>query len=111
MRVSSQPLVAAIFCAVPHSPAAPHARIAGRRGGGFRGVALQFVAQLDALLRVVGSSAPHFIRCIRPNARKQAHLFDEELVLRQLRCGGVLEAVRVFSAGYPDRMLDRKSVV
>ena len=25
-------------------------------------------------------------------------------MLRQLRCGGVLEAVRVFSAGYPDRL-------
>ena len=41
---------------------------------------------------------------------RSAHLFDEELVLRQLRCGGVLEAVRVFSAGYPDRMLIRSFV-
>ena len=38
------------------------------------------------------------------NGEKRAHQWDGDLVLRQLRCGGVLEAVRVYSSGYPDRM-------
>ena len=102
-----------------------------RRGRGFRGVALAFTAQLDELLRVIAASQPvrapprapplvraarsharsppplrqHFVRCIKPNADKAPRRFDQPAVLRQLRCGGVLEAVRVFAAGYPHRML------
>ncbi|KAL1512290.1 hypothetical protein AB1Y20_005552 [Prymnesium parvum] len=106
MRSSSQPLVSEIFSATP----AAKNLTRRSRGGGFRGVAVQFISQLDALLRVIGSSQPHFIRCIRPNSLKRAHLFDDELVLNQLRCGGVLEAVRVFSSGYPDRMLIKEFV-
>uniref|UniRef100_A0A7S4BIM4 Myosin motor domain-containing protein n=1 Tax=Chrysotila carterae TaxID=13221 RepID=A0A7S4BIM4_CHRCT len=75
-----------------------------RRRGGFRGVVLQFATQLDELLRVVASSQPHFIRCIKPNTFKAAAHFDTDTILRQLRCGGVLEAVRVFASGFPDRM-------
>ena len=48
MRQSSDKLIASLF-AVQSAPT-------GRRRGGFRGVVLQFSAQLDELLRVVASS-------------------------------------------------------
>ena len=65
---------------------------------------MAFAADLDDLLRLVTASHTHFVRCVKPNGEKAAHLWDADMVLRQLRCGGVLEAVRVYSSGYPDRM-------
>lgn len=46
---------------------------------------------------------PHYVRCIKPNSVMQPSEFDNKLVLQQLRCGGVLEAVRISCAGYPSR--------
>jgi len=43
------------------------------------------------------------VRCIKPNLEQRADLFVRPLVLNQLRCGGVMEAVRISSAGYPSR--------
>ena len=87
MRGSSEPLVASLFSQPPPPGASSALGAAGkaagaagggvhggggggllpRRGGGFRGVALSFVAQLDELLRVVGASQPHFVRGVKPN--------------------------------------------
>ena len=113
MRSSAEGLVTRLF-APPPPPSAGATAPAGRgllpRRGGFRGVALQFTAQLDELLRLVGRSQPHFIRCVKPNGEKLPRRFERPVVLRQLRCGGVLEAVRVFASGYPDRVPTRDFV-
>ncbi|KAJ1622602.1 P-loop containing nucleoside triphosphate hydrolase protein, partial [Pavlovales sp. CCMP2436] len=71
----------------------------------FKGVAPQFDAQLQRLLRVLGAGQVHFVRCVKPNGDKKPGRFEGERVLAQLRCGGVMEAVRVFAAGFPDRVL------
>lgn len=44
------------------------------------------------------------IRCIKPNSQKKPLNFNKELVLQQLRCGGVLEQLRISRAGYPSRL-------
>jgi myosin-5 len=46
---------------------------------------------------------PHFIRCIKPNTSQLPNIFEQELVLQQLRCCGVLEVVRISRSGYPTR--------
>ena len=46
---------------------------------------------------------PHYIRCIKPNAANAPALFESANVLHQLRCGGVLEAVRISCAGFPNK--------
>ena len=56
------------------------------------------------MLRQICASQVRFIRCIKPNLAKQPRSFEQHIVTRQLRCSGVLEAVRVYSAGYPDRI-------
>ena len=43
------------------------------------------------------SSDTHFIRCIKPNEKKAKKAWDEGSVLRQLKCSGVMEAVRVIA--------------
>lgn len=50
------------------------------------------------------NTTPHFIRCIKPNAKHFAGIYDDDLVLQQLRSCGVLEVVRISRSGYPTRM-------
>ena len=62
----------------------------------------------------------HFVRCIKPDLEKKAHVFDDEVVTRQMKCSQPVRSphslphsesippralqVRVYSSGYPDRM-------
>jgi myosin-5 len=59
--------------------------------------------QLNKLMQRLGSTEPHFIRCIKPNTQQLPNVVDQELVLQQLRCCGVLEVVRIARSGYPTR--------
>ena len=45
----------------------------------------------------------HFVRCVNPNRDKQPNAYDPPQVAGQLRCAGVLHAVRLARAGYPAR--------
>jgi myosin V len=58
-------------------------------------VGTQFKLQLNDLLDRIRATAPHYVRCIKPNDASQSDAFVAPRVLEQLRCGGVLEAVRV----------------
>ena len=44
------------------------------------------------------------LRCLKPNSNNVGDEFNDPLIISQLRCGGVLEAVRVSRAGYPKRL-------
>ncbi|KAK7289955.1 hypothetical protein RIF29_04020 [Crotalaria pallida] len=50
------------------------------------------------------STKPHFIRCIRPNSKQRPVIYDEDLVLKQLKCCGVLEVAKISRVAYPTRM-------
>ncbi|XP_028113438.1 myosin-1-like [Camellia sinensis] len=54
------------------------------------------------------STTPHFIRCIKPNNVQSPGMYEQELVLQQLRCCGVLEVVRISRSGFPTRMTHQK---
>jgi myosin X len=58
---------------------------------------------LGHLMQSLSSASPFFVRCIKPNARKQKDDFDYDLVLNQLRYSGMLETVRIRRSGYPVR--------
>ncbi|CAD7930097.1 unnamed protein product, partial [Amoebophrya sp. A25] len=66
-------------------------------------VSSTFREQLDALVADLNRTHPRYIRCIKPNADKAARTFDSIDVLRQLRCAGMLEAIRIRRAGYSVR--------
>ncbi|KAJ7415215.1 hypothetical protein WISP_79267 [Willisornis vidua] len=63
-------------------------------------ISAQFQNSLNKLLETLGRAEPFFIRCIRSNAEKKEMLFDESLVLQQLRYTGMLETVRIRRSGY-----------
>jgi myosin-5 len=54
-------------------------------------------------METLNSTEPHYVRCVKPNSANRPQLFENQSVLHQLRCGGVLEAVRISLAGYPTR--------
>ncbi|KAK8930649.1 hypothetical protein KSP39_PZI016458 [Platanthera zijinensis] len=69
----------------------------------FSSVASRFKLQLQALMETLNSTEPHYVRCVKPNSLNRPQNFENLSVLHQLRCGGVLEAVRISLAGYPTR--------
>ncbi|KAL0722905.1 hypothetical protein Bca4012_037504 [Brassica carinata] len=71
-------------------------------------VATKFKGQLFQLMQRLGKTTPHFIRCIKPNSVQSPGLYEQELVLQQLRCCGVLEVVRISRSGFPTRMSHQK---
>ncbi|KAK3199233.1 hypothetical protein Dsin_022648 [Dipteronia sinensis] len=69
-----------------------------------KSVGTKFKGQLFKLMHQLENTTPHFIRCIKPNSKQLSGIYEEDLVLQQLRCCGVLEVVRISRAGYPTRM-------
>lgn len=63
----------------------------------------QFKVSVTELMKNLKSKNPHYIRCIKPNDRKVAGLFDDKLVRHQIRYLGLLENVRVRRAGFAYR--------
>ncbi|XP_013367673.1 PREDICTED: unconventional myosin-Ib isoform X4 [Chinchilla lanigera] len=63
----------------------------------------QFKASVATLMKNLQTKNPNYIRCIKPNDKKAAHIFTEGLVCHQIRYLGLLENVRVRRAGYAFR--------
>ena len=66
-------------------------------------LALQFKDELNNLIKLLNLSSPRYVRWIKPNRQKDKGLFESFDVCRQLRCAGVLEAIRIRKIGYPVR--------
>ncbi|EMR61483.1 hypothetical protein MGN70_002432 [Eutypa lata] len=62
-----------------------------------------FRSSLIELMSTIGNTNVHYIRCIKPNEAKEAWKFEGPMVLSQLRACGVLETIRISTAGYPGR--------
>merc|ERR1712084_2954 len=63
----------------------------------------QFRTQLQNLLSKIQVTTPHYIRCIKPNDTLTPDNFDCKRIVDQLRCAGVVEAIRISRSGYPHR--------
>ena len=78
----------------------------GRSGGSRRAgfVADKYARQLEILMLTLRSTHSHFVRCIKPNHEQVPRRFVNELCLSQLLNSGMVDAVRLLSAGYPTRV-------
>ncbi|KAJ0031392.1 hypothetical protein Pint_13664 [Pistacia integerrima] len=92
---SKCPFVAGLFPLPPEE--------SSRSSYKFSSVASRFKQQLQALMETLNLTEPHYIRCVKPNSLNRPQKFENLSILHQLRCGGVLEAVRISLAGYPTR--------
>ncbi|KAL8239242.1 hypothetical protein R6Q59_015809 [Mikania micrantha] len=64
----------------------------------------KFKDQLFKLIQQLENSKPHFIQCIRPNAKQLQGMYEKDIVLQQLRCNGVFEIVKMSKSRYPTSM-------
>ncbi|XVF25185.1 hypothetical protein REPUB_Repub13aG0191500 [Reevesia pubescens] len=69
----------------------------------FSSIGSRFKLQLQSLMETLSATEPHYIRCVKPNNVLKPAIFENSNVIQQLRCGGVLEAIRISCAGYPTR--------
>ena len=104
MQSSAEPFVAGLFPKPSESPGPGGSGKAGgagsRRPGGGKLPTLgsQFKNSLNSLLDGINKTAVHYVRCIKPNQQASATEFDLAGVQDQLRCQGILEAIRIARA-------------
>uniref|UniRef100_A0A8D8XJS4 non-specific serine/threonine protein kinase n=1 Tax=Cacopsylla melanoneura TaxID=428564 RepID=A0A8D8XJS4_9HEMI len=67
--------------------------------------ATYFRYSLMELLQRIVSGTPQFVRCIKPNELGIPNSFDRCKVIKQLRCTGVLETIRIRQNGFSHRIL------
>ncbi|KAJ8793746.1 hypothetical protein J1605_003557 [Eschrichtius robustus] len=80
---------------------------AKKKGSSFQTVSALFRDNLNKLMTNLRSTHPHFVRCIIPNETRTPGAMEDDLVLHQLRCNGVLEGIRICRKGFPSRILYR----
>ena len=66
-------------------------------------VSKQFRKNIQELRKIIFGTKPYFVRCIKPNTKAVAELFDPQLISKQLRYCGILEATKISRAGFPAR--------
>ncbi|KAM9693550.1 unconventional myosin-XV [Trichechus inunguis] len=67
-------------------------------------VAAKFQQSLLDMVEKMERCSPLFVRCLKPNHKKEPGLFEPEVVMTQLRYSGVLETVRIRKEGFPVRL-------
>ncbi|KAJ7305984.1 hypothetical protein JRQ81_010350, partial [Phrynocephalus forsythii] len=67
-------------------------------------VAAKFQHSLLDLVEKMERCNPFFIRCIKPNNKKEPGLFEMDIVSSQLRYSGILETIRIRKQGFPIRI-------
>ena len=64
-------------------------------------VVVHFRNQLNDLMKMLQSTEPHYIRCLKPNMDKEANSFKDSIVLTQLSYTGMLDTIKLYKSGYP----------
>ncbi|XP_032354863.1 unconventional myosin-XV [Camelus ferus] len=67
-------------------------------------VAAKFQQSLLDLVEKMERCNPLFVRCLKPNHKKEPGLFEPDVVMAQLRYSGVLDTVRIRKEGFPVRL-------
>ncbi|NXI43976.1 MYO15 protein, partial [Galbula dea] len=67
-------------------------------------VAARFQQSLLDLVEKMERCNPFFVRCLKPNNKKEPGLFEPDVVSSQLRYSGILETIRIRKEGFPIRI-------
>jgi len=89
---------------LPKPPAStPGPARSGKGGSKKQTLGSQFKAQQQDLMKTLNETFPHFVRCMKPNKVLKGSVFEEDLMLAQLRYSGLLEVCRIRKLGFPVR--------
>jgi len=69
----------------------------------FISVGSKFKTQLGELMEKLRGTGTNFVRCIKPNNKMVANLFDGGSVLSQLQCAGMTSVLELMQQGFPSR--------
>lgn len=105
MHAHCNPLCVRVCLTHPCVLACVQVRTSARQRGALRTVAGIYATQLKELMATLSNTTPNFVRCIKPNHAKKPGVIVPQLILDQLRCGGVLEGIRIVRKGFPNRVL------
>ncbi|CAH1448881.1 unnamed protein product [Lactuca virosa] len=94
LTASKCPFVVGLFPPLP---------VESSKSSKFSSIGSRFKLQLQSLMETLSTTEPHYIRCVKPNNVLKPAIFENLNIIQQLRCGGVLEAIRISCAGYPTR--------
>lgn len=64
----------------------------------------KFKTQLNSLMKNLNETQSRYIRCIKPNTKKQPLLMQHMTTVEQLRCAGVVAAVTISRSAFPNRL-------
>ncbi|KAM9305752.1 LOW QUALITY PROTEIN: unconventional myosin-XV [Gastrophryne carolinensis] len=67
-------------------------------------VAAKFQQSLLELVEKMERCNPFFVRCIKPNSKKEPGMFESDIVVSQLKYSGILETIRIRKEGFPVRI-------
>merc|ERR1712048_526753 len=76
----------------------------GPKGRKKKSVTAVFHGGIKTLMKNLHATEPYFVRCVNPNMQKSSTIWTESVVEHQLRCGGLVEALKVLKLGYPTRV-------
>ncbi|KAG6429116.1 hypothetical protein SASPL_107155 [Salvia splendens] len=96
LTASKCPFVVELFPPIPEETTK-----SSNKSSKFSSIGSRFKSQLQQLMETLNSTEPHYIRCVKPNTLFKPCIFQKEDVMQQLRCGGVLEAIKINLSGYP----------
>lgn len=68
-------------------------------------IAGAFRKQLTELMDTISKTTSQYVRCIKPNSNKSPCEFNRKMIVEQLRCAGVIAAIRISRAAFPNRLL------
>eukprot|EP01052_Picozoa_sp_SAG31_P010953 SAG31_NODE_610_length_13564_cov_3.189528_3_plen_1100_part_00 len=112
LQSSTDPFVGDLFASATNVPTVPvgqqargqHIARAGTGSRTSKTLGAQFKAQLGRLVDSINQTSVHYVRCIKPNETKSPDDYDRVKVTNQLRCQGILEAIRISRSSYPNRL-------
>eukprot|EP00917_Polyrhabdina_sp_WS-2016_P014637 GHVP01031990.1.p1 GENE.GHVP01031990.1~~GHVP01031990.1.p1 ORF type:complete len:828 (+),score=177.56 GHVP01031990.1:27-2510(+) len=96
VQASTNPTVADLF-----------AGVVIEKGKGMKGqlIGSQFLNQLTALMELINSTEPHFVRCVKPNEEKKPLFFTPDKTFIQLRALSIIEALQLRNLGFAYRRI------
>ncbi|XP_061426068.1 myosin-1B-like [Lethenteron reissneri] len=102
---ASLKVLGALFATFAGADADSGAKKGKKKGSSFQTVSALHRENLSKLMANLKTTHPHFVRCLIPNETKTPGTMDNNLVMHQLRCNGVLEGIRICRKGFPNRIV------